>query len=528
MKGVLRLSPLNRPVLSPVLSNVRNSKQVNRLSENAFRAQSTSTGENKFQEIKRRSENVLVDNYGGIKPFAPTKAAGPVMIGHSANYSEPVGIVDGNLAYSSANVGHNPVPVFRAMMEYFNSGGVLHPSRAFYGEKLAEFGEEITKAAYGVTAYSLSGSVEGESLRLVPTLGGVDGNEAAIKWAFKRAYITKKIPDGSQKLMTFTRNFHGRSRSVIGGSEEAAMKEGFGCPSDNYVIIDLDSPSVLDDIEKAFANNPTLSAVLYEPVQGEGGVIPFPTDVLGKVRKACVDHDIPLIADEVQTGFGRCGQLFAMFDPYFNGIKPDAVTMGKAFGGFLPVSGLLMQSSQQFGLPRGSHGSTYGGYPLGNVVAIANLKLYKELDLYNKMREIGNEVKALIKECAEKNSEIREVRGLNSMLGVEFQSKELSNVYQERLMEAGNKLGLSTDDMCVKTDVFDYSHIAGKPLIGLGLKTTRGKHGEGTTHRVNPGFMYPKQIDVYKAILTEAYSPQIEPVILSQSFSEPAQPAGVR
>jgi ornithine--oxo-acid transaminase len=216
-------------------------------------------------------------------------------------------------------------------------------SRAFRNEQLPLLYKELSD----LTGYEMT----------LPMNSGAEAVETSLKLARLWAYKVKKVPDNQAEIITFTNNFHGRTISVISFSSEPLYREGFGPYTPGFTMLPFgDANRVAEEITERTA------AVLVEPIQGEAGVIVPPEGFLKHLRRICTEKNVLLIADEIQTGLGRTGKMFACDH---ESVRPDIMVIGKALsGGFYPVSAILADK-EILGLFRpGTHGSTFGGNPL--------------------------------------------------------------------------------------------------------------------------------------------------------------------
>ena len=298
-------------------------------------------------------------------------------------------------AYSALNQGHVHPAILKAMID--QASRVTLTSRAFRNDQLPHFYQELSE----MTGYEMS----------LPMNSGAEAVETAIKLARKWAYQVKKIPRYQAEIIVAEGNFHGRTTTIISFSSEAAYKEDFGPFTPGFVVVPYGDAKALED-----AINPNTAAVLIEPIQGEGGVIIPPKGYLSKVKQLCQRENVLFIADEIQTGLGRTGKLFACD---YEDVRPDLVVIGKALsGGFYPVSAVL-GDTELMGLYRpGEHGSTFGGNPLGAAVARAALKVIRDENLIQNAAEQGEYFSEQLAEIPSRH--VKEVRGKGLLIGVEL------------------------------------------------------------------------------------------------------------
>ena len=301
-------------------------------------------------------------------------------------------------AYSAVSHGHaHPelVKVFRDQSETLSL-----TSRAFYTNTLGPYLETITK----MTGFEMA----------LPMNSGAEAVETAIKSARRWAYRSKKIEPNKAEIIVAEGNFHGRTTTIISFSSESNSKDDFGPHTPGFISVEFGSTKAVED---AITDN--TAAVLFEPVQGEGGIIEPPQNWLSDVRNICDKNNVLMILDEVQSGLGRTGKLFAF--EHAN-IRPDGLILGKALGGgFMPVSVFLSSKDVLQWMNPGSHGSTFGGNPLGSAIAKRSLELLYEEGLIENSRIMGEYFKNSLLQLNSKI--IKEVRGKGSWLGVEIDPK---------------------------------------------------------------------------------------------------------
>ena len=298
-------------------------------------------------------------------------------------------------AYSAVNQGHVHPKILEAMQEQAKK--ITLTSRAFRNDQLALFYKELSD----LTGYEMS----------LPMNSGAEAVETALKLARKWAYQVKGIPRYEAEIITCAGNFHGRTITTISFSTELLYRDDFGPFTPGFITIPYGDVSA---IEKSI--NPNTAAVFLEPIQGEGGVIVPPTGYLSRVARLCKKNNVLLIADEIQTGLGRTGKLFAC---QHEEVRPDVTVVGKALsGGFYPVSAVLADRALLGLFTPGEHGSTFGGNPLAAAIARAALKVIVEERLVERAAQVGE---YFIEQLSEIPSpHVREVRGKGLLIGVEL------------------------------------------------------------------------------------------------------------
>mgnify|MGYP005846361175 CR=1 FL=1 len=298
-------------------------------------------------------------------------------------------------AYSAVNHGHCHPRLLRAMVE--QAARLTLTSRAFRNDKLGQFYHTLSE----LTGYEL----------ILPMNTGAEAVETAIKAARKWGYQVKQVEPDRAEIIVCNGNFHGRTTTIVGFSSEAQYKADFGPFTPGFVNIPYGDAKAL-----AAAITPQTVGFLVEPIQGEGGVVVPPAGYLKAVREICNRHNVLLMADEIQTGLGRTGSLFACDH---EGIRPDVMIIGKALsGGFYPVSAVLA-SKEILGLFRpGDHGSTFGGNPLAAAIASEALTVLVEEGLIENARTLGEYFQERLAEIP--SSHVKEVRGKGLLIGVEL------------------------------------------------------------------------------------------------------------
>ena len=298
-------------------------------------------------------------------------------------------------AYSAVNQGHCHPRIVQKMTD--QASRVTLTSRAFRNDQLPLLEKELCE----LSDYEM----------VLPMNSGAEAVETALKAARKWGYTVKGIAPDQAEIITCTGNFHGRTITIVTFSSEPQYREGFGPFTPGFVSIPY---ADADRLEEAIT--PNTVAFLVEPVQGEGGVIVPAEGYLKRVREICTRHNVLLIADEIQTGLGRTGRLFACD---WEQVRPDVVVIGKALsGGFYPVSAVLASKDVLGVFSPGDHGSTFGGNPLGCAVAREALKVLVEENLIQRAEEQGLYFQGRLARI--ESPHIKEVRGKGLMIGVEL------------------------------------------------------------------------------------------------------------
>ncbi|MCH2476413.1 MAG: ornithine--oxo-acid transaminase [Gammaproteobacteria bacterium] len=295
-------------------------------------------------------------------------------------------------AYSAVSHGHSHPELLKVLHE--QSSQLALTSRAFYTDTLGPYLETITS----LSNFDMA----------LPMNSGAEAVETAIKAARRWAYLSKKIESDKAEIIVADGNFHGRTTTIISFSSDANSKNDFGPHTPGFVSVKFGSAKAIEE-----AINENTAAVLIEPIQGEGGIIVPPENFLPEVRDICTQNNVLMILDEIQSGLGRTGKLFAF---QHSNIQPDGLILGKARGGgFMPVSCFLASKEVMQWLTPGSHGSTFGGNPLAAAIGKRSLELLEEENLIENSRVLGDFFKNALVDI--KSNVIKEVRGKGLWIG---------------------------------------------------------------------------------------------------------------
>jgi len=299
-------------------------------------------------------------------------------------------------AYSAVNQGHNHPRIAEALVRQAHRLALT--SRAFRNDVLPPLLEKLCR----FTGFD----------RALLMNSGAEAVETAIKAARKWGYDRKDIPYPEAEIVVFAGNFHGRTTTIVGFSSDPDSRSRFGPFSPGFVSVPYGDLAAV-----RAAITPRTCAVLVEPVQGEAGIVIPPRGFLRGLRTLCDERGVLLLLDEIQSGLGRTGRLFAF---EHEGIRPDGVTIGKALsGGFYPVSAFLAKEELMEVFTPGIHGSTYGGNPLACAVASAALDVIVDERLVERAAELGSQLQARLSML--RSPKIREVRSIGLWAGVELQ-----------------------------------------------------------------------------------------------------------
>ena len=317
-------------------------------------------------------------------------------------------------AYSAVNQGHVHPEILKALLD--QAKRVTLTSRAFRNDQLPLLYKELSE----MTGYEMS----------LPMNSGAEAVETAVKLARKWAYQVKKVPRHQAEIIVASGNFHGRTVTIVSFSSEPSYRDDFGPFTPGFVTVKYGDAN---GIEKAIT--PNTAAVLLEPIQGEAGVIIPPIGYLKKVSEICKKNNVLFLADEIQTGLGRTGKLFAS---QHENVRPDVVIIGKALaGGFYPVSAVLADKPILGLFKPGEHGSTFGGNPLAAAVSRAALRVIREEKLAERSEQLGEYFVEQLSEIP--SPHVKEVRGRGLLIGVELKPESKG---ARRFCEALQKKGI--------------------------------------------------------------------------------------
>jgi ornithine--oxo-acid transaminase len=359
---------------------------------------------NETTDIIKQTERYGAHNYHPL-PIVISRAEGVWVEDPEGNR-----FMDMLSAYSALNHGHRHPKIIQALKDQADK--VTLTSRAFHNDQLGDFYEKLSV-------------LTGKSM-ILPMNTGAEAVETALKAVRRWAYKVKKVPANQAEIIVCEGNFHGRTITVTSFSSSDEYKEDFGPFTPGFKIIPYGD---LEALKKAITSN--TAAFLVEPIQGEAGIVIPKEGFLQDAYQLCKENHVLFVADEIQTGFGRTGKLFAC---EWESVKADVYIIGKALGGgVFPISAVAADADILGVFNPGSHGSTFGGNPLGCAVAIAALDVLQEEKLVERSFELGNYFIEKLREIESTN--IKEVRGRGLFIGVEL--NEQARPYCEKLKELG-------------------------------------------------------------------------------------------
>jgi acetylornithine/N-succinyldiaminopimelate aminotransferase len=292
---------------------------------------------------------------------------------------------------------------------------LIHVSNLFYTMPQADLASKLCEKSFADRVFFAN--------------SGAEANEAAIKLA--RRYFQKKGEEKRFNIITMEQSFHGRTMATLSATGQDKIKKGF------YPLLEGFSHVPFNDIDALKKKiDETVCAVMLEPIQGEGGIIPADHEYLKAVRKLCDETGTLLIFDEIQCGMGRCGTLFA--HELYN-ITPDIMTLAKALGNGLPIGAMLATHDAATGFDFGSHATTFGGTPLATAAALEVVNIISEKSFLEKVCEKGEYFKEQLEKLTDNHERAVAVRGNGLLLGLEFkpQVDEDAAYFVKKLMEQG-------------------------------------------------------------------------------------------
>jgi ornithine--oxo-acid transaminase len=315
--------------------------------------------------------------------------------------------------YSVVNQGHCHPRIVQALIT--QAQRCTLSSRAFYNDQLGSFEKFLTT----LTGFD----------RQLTMNTGVEAVEAAVKIARLWGYKVKNIPENEAIVLTAQGNFHGRTLAAISMSTDPVCAHPFGphLPNVSPHVGDLTVKyGNVDSLNQIFEkHHASIAAFLVEPIQGEAGIIVPPQGYLQRVRQLCTEYNILLIFDEIQTGMGRTGKMFAF--EHEQNAKPDMVLVGKAVsGGMLPLSAVLGKESVMMVMQPGQHGSTFGGNPLAAAVGREAVQVILDEHLCERAEMLGEILKNFLLTLKQSSTKVKDVRGKGLLQALEFDATQVS------------------------------------------------------------------------------------------------------
>lgn len=356
------------------------------------------------EEIIEQTQEYGAKNYHPL-PIVVAKAEGVWVEDPEGNR-----YMDMLSAYSAVNQGHRHPKIIKALND--QAERVTLTSRAFHNDQLGPWYEKICKLTNKEMA--------------LPMNTGAEAVETAIKAARRWSYDVKGVEEDQAEIIACTGNFHGRTMTAVSLSSEEEYKRGFGPMLPNIKTVPYGDA---DALRNAITKN--TAAFIFEPIQGEAGIVMPPEGFLKEAYDICHENNVLYIADEIQAGLGRSGKMFACD---WENVSPDILILGKALGGgVFPISCIVANKDILGVFNPGSHGSTFGGNPLACAVSVASLDVLEEEKLASRSLELGEYMKKELQKID--NPKIKEVRGKGLFIGVEL--KEPARKYCEELKAKG-------------------------------------------------------------------------------------------
>lgn len=375
----------------------------------------------KSKSIPKRAFGALTDEYTAKnnKYLASTYAVWKPVISkaHGVWMEDVEGkkYLDFHSGYCCTNQGHGHPKIMKALIDQANK--LVMSSRVFNTDISGDFCEYMSKT-FGYD-------------KLIPMNSGTEGCEAAVKLARRWGVRVKGVPNDKAEIVCASKCFWGRSIGAISGCDDPLRYTDFGPLCPGFSMVPFDD---LKALEKRFKENPNIVGYMFEPIQGEAGIIVPKDGYLKGVRKLCTKYNVLMITDEIQSGLGRSGDLLCHY--HEKGVRPDIVVLGKALsGGVIPFSCILADNPIIETIGVGQHGSTYGGYALGCAVSKAAVEVIIEEKLPQRSKKLGKYFKGELEKLD--SSLIKEIRGRGLWNSLEINRKGLGREFAETLAENG-------------------------------------------------------------------------------------------
>lgn len=313
-----------------------------------------------------------------------------------------------------SSLGHSHPKLLQALHKQIDK--MLHTSNIFMNDTAIQAAQMLTQTTFADKVFFCS--------------SGLEANEAALKLA--RRYSLEKFGSSKNKIISFDNSFHGRSLFTVTVGGQSKYSEGFGDLPKDIIHCEFNN---LESVKKVIGED--TCAVIVEPIQGEGGVIPATKEFLQGLRDLCDKYKATLIFDEVQTGVGRCGYLYTY---EFYGVEPDLLTSAKGLGAGIPIGALLAKDEISQAFKAGTHGSTYGGNPLATSAALVSLGYFSDSKNLEKIRQASDYIKQKLEILkSEFKDFIQEIRGMGLLIGLELNAdfKNSSELLQKECLKQG-------------------------------------------------------------------------------------------
>ncbi len=369
--------------------------------------------------------------------FAPTYSRFPIVFekGRGCVLTDIDGkdYIDFLAGIAVCNLGHAHPDVAKALT--LQAGKLFHVSNLYYTIPQTALAERLIKLSFADKIFFCN--------------SGAEANEAAIKLA--RKYSMGNGNKERYRIIAMEKSFHGRTMATLSATGQPKIRAGFEPVLDGFDFVPFNNIEALES-----AITPSTCAVMAEPIQGEGGLRCPGPDYLKTVKKICEENDLLLIFDEIQTGMGRTGKLFAY--EHFN-ITPDIMTLAKALGNGLPIGAMLAKKEVADAFTPGSHASTFGGTPIVTAAALEVLKVFEKENIVDHAMEMGTYLKEKLVWLKQRHTRIEDVRGMGLLLGMRLNTPGapivkscmengfLINCIQENILRFIPPLIVTTDEI---------------------------------------------------------------------------------
>ncbi len=339
------------------------------------------------EELKRGAEQYLMGTYSR-QPISIVRGRGTKVFDlEGREYTDFVGGIAVNI------LGHGHPDLVAAIQR--QAAQLIHTSNLYYTEPQVKLAEILVDHSFADKVFFCN--------------SGAEANEAAIKLA--RRYSHAKYGAGRFEIITMKNSFHGRTMATLTATGQEKVQKGYDplVPGFSYVAFNS-----LAELQQAASEK--TAAIMLEPIQGEGGVHVADRAYLAAVRQLCTEKDILLIFDEVQTGMGRTGTLFAYEQL---GVEPDVMTLAKGLGGGVPIGACLARERVADAFGPSAHASTFGGNPLACAAGLAVCRVLLEGRVLDQARRMGDYLAKGLSDCKDRHRAVRDVRGLGLLQGME-------------------------------------------------------------------------------------------------------------
>ena len=344
-----------------------------------------------LEEIKAKTEQYIFNTYNRL-PRAFYFGQGEFVYD-----TENKTYIDFMSGIAVTALGHGEADIIEAIRE--QSDRIIHSSNLFYNQEQALLAEVLIEHTFPGKVFLCN--------------SGTEANEAAFKLSRKFGQIAK---DGAEIIISLSNSFHGRTAAGMSLTGQSKIHDGFGHLIPNHRYLQFNDISALEN--EMEENGHKICALFLEPIQGEGGIHPLDKEYVQIARKLCDENNVMLVFDEIQTGLGRTGKLFA-YENY--NIEPDVITLAKALGNGFPVGAMIAKEKFTKYLTPGTHGSTFGGNHLASRVAYETVKVIMTRELLDHVNALGDFIMQRLLLIKHKFSFIKEVRGLGLHIGMELE-----------------------------------------------------------------------------------------------------------